>query len=154
MTYSYVFSTGIVDKYRAISVSTILLLYRTCYTVWIDWLNEIWTRTGGWEFDRSRGSGTSSPSHWQQVEEQVPKPVGWMMCFLLMTFVPLSMRMHSLYEFCYRTYIYIQQECRSNRWSYAPSHSIGLFFVECAVSGLNATFCFLCFTNRVLLYDK
>ena len=29
-----------------------------------------------WEFDRSHGAGTSSPSHWQQVEEQAPKPVG------------------------------------------------------------------------------
>ena len=48
------------------------------------------------------------------------------MCFLLMTFVPVqklcvnkyiyiyfSIRMHSLYEFCYRTCLYIQQECRS-----------------------------------------
>ena len=28
-------------------------------------------------------------------------------------YIYLSLRMHSLYEFCYRTYIYIQQECRS-----------------------------------------
>ena len=35
-------------------------------------------------------AGTSSQSHWQQVEEQAPKPVGWMMCFLLMTFVPVQ----------------------------------------------------------------
>ena len=40
------------------------------------------------EFDRSHDAGTSSPSHWQQVEEQALRPVGWMMCFLLMTFVP------------------------------------------------------------------
>ena len=49
---------------------------------YINWLtHDFWTRTGGWEFDRSHGAGTSSPSHWQQVEEQ---PVGWTMCFLLM----------------------------------------------------------------------
>ena len=55
-----------------------------------------------------------------------PKPVGWMMCFLLMTLVPVHklcvniyiyihtyIYMHFLYEFCYRTYIYIQQECHS-----------------------------------------
>ena len=70
-----------------------------------------WTRTGGWEFDRSHGAGTSSPSHWQQVEEQAPKPVGWTMCFLLMTLVPVQrlcvniyvyiyICVHSLYEFC------------------------------------------------------
>ena len=93
----------------------------------MNWLTcEFWTRTGGWKFDRSHGAGTSSPSHWQQVEEQAPKPVGWMMCFLLITFIPVqklcvdiyihvSIRMHFLYEFCYRMfmYIYIQQEWRS-----------------------------------------
>ena len=58
-----------------------------------------WTRTGGWEFDRSHGAGTSSPSHLQQVEEQAPKPVGWMMCFFLMTFVPVQ-------KLCVYIYIY------------------------------------------------
>ena len=58
---------------------------------YMNWLTlDFWTRTGGWEFDRSHGAGTSSPSHWQQVEEQAPKPVGWMMCFLLMTLVPVQ----------------------------------------------------------------
>ena len=82
--------------------------------------HDFWTRTGGWEFDRSHGAGTSSPSHWQQVEEQAPKPVGWTMCFLLMTLVPVQklcvsiyvyICVHSLYEFCYRSYI--QRECHS-----------------------------------------
>ena len=86
----------------------------------MNWLTyEYWTRTVGWEFDRSHGAGTSSRSHWQQVEEQAPKPVGWMMCFLLMTFVPVQklcvniyIYMHSLYEFCYMTYIHTLG-CRS-----------------------------------------
>ena len=84
--------------------------------------HDFWTRTGGWEFDRSHGAGTSSPSHWQQVEEQAPKPVGWTMCFLLVTLVSVQklcvdinvyiyMYVHSLYEFCYRSYI--QRECHS-----------------------------------------
>ena len=88
------------------------LLHMLYYMNWLT--HDFWTRTGGWEFDRSHGAGTSSPSHWQQVEEQAPKPVGWMMCFLLMTLVPVQklcvnicIYMHSLYEFCYRTYIYI-----------------------------------------------
>ena len=34
--------------------------------------------------------GTSSPSHWQQVEEQAPKPVDWTICFLPMTLVPVQ----------------------------------------------------------------
>ena len=82
--------------------------------------HDFWTRTWGWEFDCSHGAGTSSPSHWQQVEEQAPKPVGWMMCFLLMTLVPVQklcvniyvyIYVHSLYEICYRSYI--QRECHS-----------------------------------------
>ena len=62
--------------------------------------HDFWTRAGGWEFDRSHGAGTSSPSHWQQVEEQAPKPVGWTMCFLLMTLVPVQ-------KFCVNIYVYI-----------------------------------------------
>ena len=38
--------------------------------------------------------------------------------------------------------------------SCTPSRSIGLCSGECAVPGLNATFCFLWFTNCVLLFDK
>ena len=96
------------------------LLHMLYYMNWLT--HDFWTQTGGWEFNRSHGAGTSSPSHWQQVEEQAPKPVGWIMCFLLMTFVPVQklcvniyiyIYMHFLYEFCYRTYIYIQQECHS-----------------------------------------
>ena len=62
--------------------------------------HDFWTRTGGWEFDRSHGAGTSSPSHWQQVEEQAPKPVGWTMCFLLVTLVPVQ-------KLCVNIYVYI-----------------------------------------------
>ena len=58
---------------------------------YMNWLtHDFWTRTGGWEFDRSHGAGTSSLCYWQQVEQQAPKPVGWMMCFLLMTFIPVQ----------------------------------------------------------------
>ena len=94
------------------------LLHILYYMNWLT--HDFWTRTGGWEFDHSHGAGTSSPSHSQQVEEQAPKPVGWTMCFLLMTLVPVQelcvnniyiyiciyMYVHSLYEFCCRTYIY------------------------------------------------
>ena len=38
--------------------------------------------------------------------------------------------------------------------SCTPSRSIGLFLGNCAVPGMNATFCFLWFTNCVLLFDK
>ena len=60
------------------------LLHMLYYMNWLT--HDFWTRTGGWEFDRSHGAGTSSPSHWQQVDEQAPKPVGWMMCFKIQDF--------------------------------------------------------------------
>ena len=74
------------------------LLHMSYYMNWLT--HDIWTRTGGWEFDRSHDAGASSPSHWQQVEEQAPKPVGWIMCFLLMAFVPVQ-------KLCVNIYIYI-----------------------------------------------
>ena len=97
---------------------------------------EFGIRTGGWEFDRSHGAGTSYPSilpYWQQVEEQAPKPVGWCvsswwalftsrssLCYIyiyvniyIYLYIYIYIRMHYLYKFCYRTYIDIQQECRS-----------------------------------------
>ena len=86
----------------------------------INWLtHDFWTRTGGWEFDRSHGAGTSSPSHWQQVEEQTPKPVGWM-CFLLLTLVPVQKLCVNIYICMCIPYmssvigrVYIQRECHS-----------------------------------------
>ena len=65
----------------------------TAYVILYE-LIDIWFLDSNWRVGvcslPCNGAGTSSPSHWQQVEEQVPKPVGWMMCFLLMTFVPVQ----------------------------------------------------------------
>ena len=111
---------------------------------YMNWLTyDFWTRTGGWEFDRFHGAGTSSPSHSQQVEGQAPKPVGWTMCFLLMTLVPVQkLCVNNLYIYIY-IYIYIcafliwvllQDVYIYNRsviqyWrSCTPSRSIGLYF--------------------------
>ena len=108
------------------NVAKNILLQRSHnYWVWNYWhQNSSTAYVIGWEFDRSHGAGTSSPSHWQQVEEQAPKPVGWMMCFLLMTFVPVQM-------LCIYIFIYI----------YILTHA------------LLYEFCFLWFTNYVLLSD-
>ena len=110
--------------------------------------HDFWTRTGGWEFDRSHGAGTSSLSHWQQVEEQAPKPVGWTMCFLLMTLVPVQ-------KLCVNIYVSVIGRIYNGSviqyWrSCTPSRSIG----ECEIPGLIAILCFLWFTNCVLLFDK
>ena len=59
---------------------------------------------------------------------------------------------HSLYEFCYRSYI--QRECHSVLAKLHPITFCRIISGECAVPGLNATFCFLWLTNCVLLFDK
>ena len=92
---------------------------------YMNWLtHDFWTRTGGWGFDRSHGAGTSSPSHWQQVEEQAPKPVVWMMCFLLMTFVPVQELCVNIYMYIY-IYIYVL--------FYMSSVFFGLPIVSCSL---------------------
>ena len=48
---------------------------------------------------------------------------------------------HSLYEFCYRSYI--QRECHSVLAKLHPITFYRIISGECAVPGLNATFCFL-----------
>ena len=106
---------------------------------YMNWFTyEFWTGTGGWEFDRSHGAGTSSTSHWQQVEEKASKPVGWMMCFLLMTFVPVKKLCVNIYIYIYICFLYMSSVIGHiytyNRsviqywWSCTSSHSIGLYF--------------------------
>ena len=167
---------SIIEKKHSIATITKLrsleLLIKTPLLHILYYINgsthDFWTRTGGWEFDRSHGAGTSSPSHWQQVEEQAPKPVGWTMCFVLMTLVPVQKLCVNIYVYiCMYIYIYIYiymcipytssvmgriyNSSVIQYWrSCTPSRSIG----ECAVPELNATFCFLWLTNCVLLFDK
>ena len=84
--------------------------------------NNLLNHISSWWCYDVRNSLLFIASHWQQVEEQAPKPVGWTMCFLLMTLVPVQklcvniyvyiyIYVHYLYEFCYRSYI--QRECHS-----------------------------------------
>ena len=61
--------------------------------------------------------------------------------------------MHLRYEFCYRTHVYIQQECHSVLLSCTPSYSIGLYFWGVCSSWVECHFPFLWFTNCVLLSD-
>ena len=64
------------------------LLHMVYFMTWLTY--EFWTGIGGWYFDHSHGASPSPPFFWQQVEEQAPKLVGWMICFLLMTFAPVQ----------------------------------------------------------------
>ena len=81
------------------------------------------------------------------------------MCFLLMTLVPVQklcvniyvciyMYVHSLYEFCYRSYL--QRECHS---VLAKLHPI-TFYRGVRGSWAECHICFLWFTNCVFLFDK
>ena len=121
---------GIIDSKN--SSTAYIILYELIETLF-------WNRTGGWEFDRTHGAGTSSPSHWQQVEEQALKPVGWVISFLLMTFVPVQ-KLCVIYIYIYvyicifymssligRIYTY-NRSVIQYWWSCTPSHSIGLHF--------------------------
>ena len=51
--------------------------------------HDFWTRTGGWVGESLIAPmALAHPLH--PVEEQAPKPVGWTMCFLVMTLVPVQ----------------------------------------------------------------
>ena len=108
------------------------LLHMLYYMNWLT--HDFWTRTGGWEFDRFHGAGTSSPSHWQHVKEQAPKPVGGIMYFLLMTFVPVQKLCVNICLCIFYMSFVIGRIYTCNRsviqhWSsFTPSHSIGLYF--------------------------
>ena len=71
---------------------------------------------------------------------------------LIYMYIYIYMYVHSLYEFCYRSYI--QREYHSVLAKLYPITFYRIISGECAVPGLNATFCFLWFTNCVLLFDK
>ena len=69
-------------------------------------------------------------------------------------YIYIYMYVHSLYEFWYRTYTYTTGVSFSIGEA-APHHVLwDCISGECTVPGLNATFCFLLFTNWVLLFDK
>ena len=136
---------------------------------YINWLtHDFWTRTGGWEFDRSHGAGTSPPSHWQQVEEQAPKHVGWTMCFLLMTLVPVQKLWVNIYIYTYicicvcvyfphMSYVIGRMYNGSviQYWrSCTPSRSIGLYFWGVRGSWAECHFLSFFLSLCALLFDK
>ena len=95
---------------------------------------------------------SSSPSHWQQVEEQAPKLVGWTMCFLLMTLVPVQKLCVNIYMYiCICMYILytssvigrIYNGSVIQYWrSCTPSRSLGLFLGSARFLGWMPLFVF------------
>ena len=104
--------------------------------------------------------------HWQQVEEQAPKPVGWKMCFLLMTLVPvqklcvniyiyvyaflISILLYDVYIYIY-IYIYIYNGSVVQFWR---SCTIGLYLGGVHGSWAECHFLFSLVYQCVLLFDK
>ena len=93
----------------------------------MNWLtHDLGTRTGGWEFDRSQGAGTSSPSHWQQVEENRRRHlwIGW----CVSSWWPLFLSRGSVLIYIYiYTHIYIYM------LFYMSSVFFGLPIVSCSL---------------------
>ena len=56
-------SIATITQLRSLELLTTktLLLHMLYYMNWLT--HDFWIRTRGWEFDRSHGAGTSSPSH-------------------------------------------------------------------------------------------
>ena len=115
------FSISMITQLRSLKLLTAKspLLHMLYHMNWLK--HDFWTRTGGWEFDGSHGAGTSSPSHWQQVGAQAPKPMGCMMCFFLMTFVPVQ-------KLCVNKYIHMLF-CMSSVFFGLPIVSCSLIIV-------------------------
>ena len=101
---------GIIDSKNS---STAYVILYELIDIWVLDSNRrvgVWSLPWCWHIlsiplTTGRGTGTETCGY-------------WMMCFLLMTFVPVqklcvNSYMHSLHGFCYRMYIYIQQECHS-----------------------------------------
>ena len=118
----------------------------------------LYTLIDTWFLYSSRGVGVWSlpwrwhilPSHWQQVEEQASKPVGWTMCFLLMTLVPVQKLCVYIYIYIYICIPYmspvigrIYNGSVIQYWrSCTPSRSIGLYFWGVRVSWAECHFLF------------
>ena len=91
---------GIIDSKN--SSTAYVILYELTDT----WFLDSNKRAGVWLLPY--GAGTSSPSRWQKIEEQAPKHVGWMMCFLRRTLVPVQKLCVNIYIYIYMfIYIYI-----------------------------------------------
>ena len=76
-----------------------------------------------------------------------------LMCFLLMTLVPVQKLYVNIYVYIPYTSSVIGRICNGVSFSIgeaAPHYILG----GCAVPGLNAILCFLWFTNCVLLFDN
>ena len=121
------------------------------------WTHDFWTRTGGWEFDRSHGAGTSSPSHWWNKRRNLW--VGWCVSSWWPWFPSRSSVLIYMYIYIYicmyipYTSSVIGRIYNGSVIQYWRSCTPSRFIGEWAVPVLNATFCFLWFTNCVLLFD-
>ena len=134
------------------------LLYCICYTLWIDWLMSFGLEQEG-EILITPMAHPLHPINSRSRKKRRNQWVGrcasswWLLSHPqnLCNYIYLSIRIHSLCELFYRTYICIHKECRSVLMRLPPITVYRTGFGECAVPVLNATFCFLWFTNQLCL---
>ena len=137
-----------------------------CHTIWIDWhMSFGLEQEGGSLIAPMALAHPLHPIDNRSRNRRRNLWVGWCVSswwllfpsrssVLIYIYVCICIYICILYEFCDRTYIYIQQECHSVLVKLHPITFYRTVSGECAVPGLNATFCFLWFTNCVLLSDK
>ena len=131
--------------------------YCICFTVWVDWLVSF-----GLEQD---GGGLISPMALAHPLHPIDSRsrnrcrnlwVGWYIhtyiyaffiwVLLFDIYMYIYIYIYIVYIYIY-IYIYIQQDCRSALVKLHPITFCRTISGECAVPGLNVTFCFLWFTN-------
>ena len=97
------------------------LLHMLYYMNWL--IHYFWTRTGGWE------GALAHPLHPidNRSRNRRRTPVGWMMCFLPMTFVPRPEALYIYMYVCMFIYIYIYT------FFYMSSVFFGLPIVSCSL---------------------
>ena len=143
---------GITDKNSSIAY---IVLYKWIDTWFLDSNRrvEVWSLPWRWHIlsiPLTTGRGTSAETC--GLDDVFPpddlgsRPEA--LCWYIYVYIYIYMYVHSLYEFCYRSFI--QRECYS---VLAKLHPI-TFYKGVRGSWAECHFCFLWFTNRVLLFDK
>ena len=137
------------------------LLYCICYTIWIDWhmIVDSNRRVGVWSLSwrwhilsiplttgRGTGAETCGLDDVFPPDDLCCRPEALLMLIYIYIYALLD-------EFCYRTYIYIQQQCHSVLVKLHPITFYRTVFLGAQFLGWMTLFCFLWFTNCVLLSD-
>ena len=134
---------GIIDSKK--------LLYCICYTIWIDWHMSFGLEQQGRSLIALMA--LAHPLHPIDNGSRNRRRNLWVGCCVSSwwplfpsrssVLIYIYIYVHSLYEFCYRTYIYTyNRSVIQYWWSCTPSHSIGLYFGRVHGSWIECHFLF------------